>query len=53
MIAYDKLWKTMKEKNISQYKLIKDFRVSRGANRQASQEFKRQHLYLESALQNS
>ena len=30
MITYEKLWKTMKEKNISQYKLIKDYRVSRG-----------------------
>lgn len=30
MITYDKLWDTMKEKNISQYKLIKDFNVSRG-----------------------
>lgn len=28
MIVYDKLWKTMKEKGISQYKLIKDYEVS-------------------------
>ena len=27
MISYDPLWKTLKEKNISQYKLIKDFGV--------------------------
>ncbi len=30
MISYKKLWQTMKEKNVSQYKLIKDYRVSRG-----------------------
>lgn len=30
MIVYDKLWTTMKNKNISQYKLIKDFGISTG-----------------------
>lgn len=30
MIVYDKLWKTMNEKNISQYKLIKDYGFSSG-----------------------
>ncbi len=30
MIVYDKLWKTMKKKNISQYKLIKDYHISNG-----------------------
>ena len=30
MIRYDPLWKTMKKKNVSQYKLIKDYQVSRG-----------------------
>lgn len=30
MIIYDKLWKTMKKKNISQYKLIKDYHISTG-----------------------
>lgn len=30
MIVYDRLWKTMKEKGISQYKLIKDYQVSQG-----------------------
>lgn len=30
MIVYDKLWITMKEKGISQYKLIKDFGFSTG-----------------------
>lgn len=30
MIVYDKLWITMKEKNISQYKLIKEYGVSNG-----------------------
>ena len=30
MICYDKLWKTMKEKGISQYKLIKDCGFSSG-----------------------
>ena len=28
MIIFDKLWITMKEKNITQYKLIKDFNMS-------------------------
>lgn len=30
MIVYDKLWETMKEKGISQYKLIKDYGISTG-----------------------
>ena len=30
MIIYTKLWHTMKEKNISQYKLIKDYGFSTG-----------------------
>ena len=30
MISYDKLWETMKEKDISQYKLIKDYGISAG-----------------------
>ncbi len=27
MISYDPLWKTLKEKNISQYRLIKDYGI--------------------------
>ena len=30
MICYDKLWATMKSKGISQYKLIKEYKVSTG-----------------------
>lgn len=30
MIVYDKLWITLKEKNISQYKLIKAYGISTG-----------------------
>lgn len=30
MIVYDRLWVTMKEKGVSQYKLIKDYHVSSG-----------------------
>ncbi len=30
MIIYDKLWSTLKEKNISQYKLIKEYGISTG-----------------------
>ena len=30
MIIFDRLWETMQKKNISQYKLINDFGVSRG-----------------------
>lgn len=30
MIVYDRLWNTMKEKGISQYKLIKEYHVSQG-----------------------
>jgi len=30
MISYSKLWETMAEKNITQYKLIKDFGFSAG-----------------------
>lgn len=29
MIVYDKLWATLKEKNISQYKLIKDYGIDK------------------------
>lgn len=28
MISYEKLWKTMKEKGVSQYALIKKYRIS-------------------------
>ena len=30
MIVYDKLWETMKQQDISQYKLIKDYKISSG-----------------------
>lgn len=30
MIVFDGLWKTMKEKGISQYKLIKEYKISTG-----------------------
>lgn len=30
MIVYDKLWLTMKEKGISQYALIKKYKISTG-----------------------
>ena len=30
MIKYDILWKTMKEKGVSQYKLIVEYNISRG-----------------------
>lgn len=30
MIVYNKLWKTLKEKNISQYALIKTYKISTG-----------------------
>lgn len=30
MIVYNKLWQTMKEKKISQYTLIKDYKISNG-----------------------
>lgn len=30
MIIYDKLWKTMKEKGISQYKLLNEYKISSG-----------------------
>ena len=30
LIVFDKLWETMKEKNISQYQLIKEYGVSTG-----------------------
>ena len=30
MIVYDKLWKTMKEKGVTQYALIKRYNVSPG-----------------------
>ena len=30
MIVFDKLWLTLKEKNISQYKLIREYGISTG-----------------------
>ena len=30
MIVFDKFWKTIKEKNISQYKLVKEYKISSG-----------------------
>ena len=30
MIVYDRLWETLKRKNISQYKLIKNYNISTG-----------------------
>lgn len=30
MIVYDKLWTTLRERGISQYKLINDYRISTG-----------------------
>ena len=30
MIVYDKLWKTLKERGVSQYKLIKTYGISTG-----------------------
>ena len=30
MIIYDRLWETMKKKDISQYKLIKQYNISTG-----------------------
>ena len=30
MIVFDRLWKTMKERGISQYRLIKEFKISTG-----------------------
>lgn len=30
MITFEPLWNTLKKKNISQYKLIKDYKISTG-----------------------
>ena len=30
MIVFDRLWRTMKERNISQYKLIQEYKFSSG-----------------------
>lgn len=30
MIVFDRLWNTMKEKGMSQYRLIKEYRISSG-----------------------
>jgi len=30
MISFDKLWITLKKRNISQYKLIKEYKISTG-----------------------
>jgi putative transcriptional regulator len=30
IIVFDRLWDTMRKKNISQYKLIKDYKISTG-----------------------
>ena len=30
IIVFDRLWESMREKNISQYKLIRDYKISTG-----------------------
>ncbi len=30
MIVFDRLWSTMKEREVSQYKLIKEYKISTG-----------------------
>ena len=30
MIVFDKLWETLRQRGISQYKLIKDYKISSG-----------------------
>ena len=30
MIVYDRLWQTLKKRGLSQYKLIKDYKISSG-----------------------
>lgn len=30
MIVYDRLWQTMKERGVSQYKLVRDYKISSG-----------------------
>lgn len=30
MVVFDKLWETMKERGISQYRLIKEYQISSG-----------------------
>lgn len=30
MMVFDRLWKTMKERGLSQYKLIKEYKISTG-----------------------
>lgn len=30
MIVFDRLWQTMREKGVSQYRLIKEFKISNG-----------------------
>ena len=30
MIVFDRLWKTMKQRGLSQYKLIKEYKISTG-----------------------
>lgn len=30
MMVFDRLWKTMKERGVSQYKLIKEYKISTG-----------------------
>lgn len=30
MIVFDRLWNTMKERGVSQYKLIKEYKISTG-----------------------
>ena len=30
MIVFDRLWQTMKERGVSQYKLVRDYKISSG-----------------------
>ena len=46
------LWTTMKERGVSQYKLIKEYKMSTGQLGQAEEKRECKHLHARPAMQN-
>ena len=53
LITYDKLWETMKEKQITQYRLIKYYGFSAGQIGRLKKEYVCLHPYNRNAVQHS
>ena len=50
MIKYDPLWRTLKEKGISQYQLIKDYGIDKAQLQRLRQNLVVKNAYFKQAL---